>query len=47
VSHHLPNHRVTHRTSRTIQHDYATTDPPTSHQRHKINNFNAHLGITI
>jgi hypothetical protein len=47
VSHHLPNHRVTHRTSRTIQHDYATSAQPTSHQRHQINNLNAHPRITI
>jgi hypothetical protein len=31
----------------TSQHDHATTDPPTSYQRPKINNFTAYPRITI
>jgi hypothetical protein len=37
----------THRTIRTIQHAYATSQPPTSRQRPKIKNFTAHPRITI
>jgi hypothetical protein len=34
-------------TSRTTQHDHASSDPPTSHQHLKIEYFTAYLGITI
>jgi hypothetical protein len=37
----------THRTIRTIQHAYATSQPPTSRQRPKIKNFTAYPRITI
>jgi hypothetical protein len=37
----------TQRTIRTSQHEYGTSDPLTSRQRSKINNFNAYPRITI
>jgi hypothetical protein len=37
----------TYRTSRTTQHDHATSDPPALRQRSKIKNFTAYPRITI
>jgi hypothetical protein len=39
--------QVSHRSSRITRHVYASTDPPTSHERLEIKYFTAHLCITI